>query len=730
MSTHADKTQENKNQSVANGITKKQGSSKSTFQFFDNRPEAVAQRKLQDMANNSPQAKQAAQLQAMANDHSSKQQPIQKKENNTGLPDTLKTGMENLSGMSLDDVKVHRNSDKPAQLQAHAYAQGTDIHLAPGQEKHLPHEAWHVVQQKQGRVKPTMQMKGGVNVNDDKGLEKEADVMGAKALTQMKPNANENLRNTLAVGGLIQLKWIGDGGPVLIWDRQLDGLRWFYNLETDKMYYEIEDIPGKLAYLRQTEGIKHERTHAEWIKAGFGPGQWSQSDAEIVPFIPTSEEKIKLGNTNREMTRGSLEQQATEFVKSTASGNTKDLFWEFRQQIDPIIKVALTELQKPEGIHKNVISRLVDVYTSYEKPKESEKLKDELEQNMVPTKKLEGKAIKRHEKNVSRAKSDLMIKTYMDSAVKDMIEVAKIKLKAVLEQIVKKHGAEDYFDALTAATNLLKRFAKNTNMNHLHQLVEIYNLVRARLLALDIRKDTPIVIKHKPLQVSEFSRVAPSLKLGSSLIELEGNYDVLSRRTGAVTNEDIIHVHEVDLAFVKIFQGVTEAYANPTSKDNDKLAFGGGGGVGEKVFAADHKGSMDFRDDVKKREERFYGLIFPKGFIQHFGMDIRDKRKFDPVGPENSKLKGSVREPNETELTQHLMPPLNGDPAVKIPLSKLFFIRAETSTPGGQVDIHFGWRDMVINDKKMHHPDFFRQYVLGVVEFTKNGLIIRYQKLS
>lgn len=66
-------------------------------------------------------------------------------------------------------------------MQALAYAQGTDIHVAPGQEKYLPHEAWHVVQQKQGRVQPTTQMKGGVNVNDDKELEKEADVMGSKA---------------------------------------------------------------------------------------------------------------------------------------------------------------------------------------------------------------------------------------------------------------------------------------------------------------------------------------------------------------------------------------------------------------------------------------------------------------------------------------------------------------------------------------------------------------------
>lgn len=115
------------------------------------------------------------------------QNSLQRVENNTGLPDQLKSGVENLSGYSLDDVNVHYNSDKPSQLQAHAYAQGTDIHVAPGQEKHLPHEAWHVVQQKQGRVQPTRQLKGKVNINDNAGLENEADVMGAKAL-QLKEN--------------------------------------------------------------------------------------------------------------------------------------------------------------------------------------------------------------------------------------------------------------------------------------------------------------------------------------------------------------------------------------------------------------------------------------------------------------------------------------------------------------------------------------------------------------
>jgi hypothetical protein len=102
-------------------------------------------------------------------------------ENRTGMPDQLKAGLERLSGMDLSDVRVHNDSPKPTQLNALAYAQGNDIHLGPGQEKHLPHEAWHVVQQRQGRVRPTVQM-AGVQVNDDEGLEREADVMGERAV--------------------------------------------------------------------------------------------------------------------------------------------------------------------------------------------------------------------------------------------------------------------------------------------------------------------------------------------------------------------------------------------------------------------------------------------------------------------------------------------------------------------------------------------------------------------
>lgn len=124
--------------------------------ILDNRPQAMAQAKLLDT--------------------------MRRKENRTGLPDALKTGVENLSGYAIDDVRVHYNSEKPVQLHAFAYTQGTDIYLAPAQEKHLPHEAWHVVQQKQGRVKPILQLKGN-SVNDEEGLEREADRMGQEALS-------------------------------------------------------------------------------------------------------------------------------------------------------------------------------------------------------------------------------------------------------------------------------------------------------------------------------------------------------------------------------------------------------------------------------------------------------------------------------------------------------------------------------------------------------------------
>lgn len=63
MGTHANKTKENKNHSVTNDATQKQSSINSPFQFADYRPDAIAQRKLQEIANNRPLGNQVSQLQ-------------------------------------------------------------------------------------------------------------------------------------------------------------------------------------------------------------------------------------------------------------------------------------------------------------------------------------------------------------------------------------------------------------------------------------------------------------------------------------------------------------------------------------------------------------------------------------------------------------------------------------------------------------------------------------------
>lgn len=147
------------------------------------------QRRIDGSPRQSLQCKQLAQLQGESAPPRA-----------NGLPSPLRAGIEALSGIDMGNVVVHRNSGKPAQLNAHAYAQGNEIHLGPGQEKHLPHEAWHVVQQRQGRVRPTTQL-AEMAVNDNAGLEREADAMGERALQAMTDNSMREDQVGLVLGG-------------------------------------------------------------------------------------------------------------------------------------------------------------------------------------------------------------------------------------------------------------------------------------------------------------------------------------------------------------------------------------------------------------------------------------------------------------------------------------------------------------------------------------------------
>lgn len=103
------------------------------------------------------------------------------------LPAAIRAKMEASFGADFSAVRIHQGGHA-ASLGALGYTQGNDIHFAPGQyqpdtprgQELLGHELAHVVQQSQGRVRASGQAKGAP-INDDHGLEHEADQAGARA---------------------------------------------------------------------------------------------------------------------------------------------------------------------------------------------------------------------------------------------------------------------------------------------------------------------------------------------------------------------------------------------------------------------------------------------------------------------------------------------------------------------------------------------------------------------
>ncbi len=110
-------------------------------------------------------------------------------EDHSRIPASVQTKMEGALGTSLSSVNVHPDSSKATEVGALAYTQGTDIHIAPGHyqpstasgKQLLGHELTHVAQQMEGRVQPTGSV-GGLPLNDNPALEREADSLGAKAV--------------------------------------------------------------------------------------------------------------------------------------------------------------------------------------------------------------------------------------------------------------------------------------------------------------------------------------------------------------------------------------------------------------------------------------------------------------------------------------------------------------------------------------------------------------------
>lgn len=102
------------------------------------------------------------------------------------LPAAVQSRMESLFGADFSRVRVHVD-ERPAALGALAYAQGSDLHFAPGRydpvspagQRLLAHELAHVVQQRAGRARNPFG--SGVALVHDPALEAEAERMAQRA---------------------------------------------------------------------------------------------------------------------------------------------------------------------------------------------------------------------------------------------------------------------------------------------------------------------------------------------------------------------------------------------------------------------------------------------------------------------------------------------------------------------------------------------------------------------
>ncbi len=163
----------------------------------------------------------------------------------TGIPVHMKHYIEDKTGLSYDDVRVHYNSNQPRQFKALGYTQGKNIYLRQGQEKHLMHELCHVAQQKKGLVKPTSFIENNA-INDNEELEKEAEL------------CEEKYRSEMPIQMLMEKATKGSktlGKPGL-----LENSLKFYTLA----YYELEGFEGDIVWSNKERWMDNgEGDHAE-----------------------------------------------------------------------------------------------------------------------------------------------------------------------------------------------------------------------------------------------------------------------------------------------------------------------------------------------------------------------------------------------------------------------------------------------------------------------------------
>ena len=282
-----------------------------------------------------------------------------KSTSNTSLPENVQMKMESAFNADFSNVNIHSNSTKAEGLGAQAYAQGSDVHFAPGKynpesqsgQELLGHELTHVVQQRQGRVSPTTQMKGA-NVNDDTGLENEADQMGKRAAANKPTGLSE--QNNSSVSDVIQGNFLSD-----LWG-SISGEVKKYNEAISRHKQNVAKV--KVIIEGMKSGNTIEKNSAEWVedgRTGFYVGTMTHDAAKRGKKITGKDGKLAYfgSKTPSEKYPSDIATYSTDIDSNaniiTANATTVGLNWGTHFNVlDPIKKGVSDAYIKETIIHE------------------------------------------------------------------------------------------------------------------------------------------------------------------------------------------------------------------------------------------------------------------------------------------------------------------------------------------------------------------------------------------
>jgi outer membrane protein OmpA-like peptidoglycan-associated protein len=239
--------------------------------------------------------------------------PTRESSTQTKLPDPVQAKMESSFGTDFSNVSIHKDSSKAENLGAQAYAQGSEVHFAPGKydpssqsgQELIGHELTHVVQQRQGRVQPTTQRKGA-SINDSSSLEQEADHLGLKA-AKSEP-FNLKVGSDISNNQTIQGNFLGDAA-----DWAMDRIGDATNTRENEAELDAqEDTAEKAAFLSRNFGpITYTRPNisGSGFEASYFPGA-NLLNAEVRAKVRYADGIVDNGTTvsspNEFMNRGRL----------------------------------------------------------------------------------------------------------------------------------------------------------------------------------------------------------------------------------------------------------------------------------------------------------------------------------------------------------------------------------------------------------------------------------------